>query len=72
MQSQNLKVTTYTCFFRQCNSKIKPLGGWQDHSTLKLSFRTKKESGGVFGVLSYARGLAHGAALGRHVAYSLH
>ena len=27
MQSQNLKVTTYTSFFRQCKSKIKPYGG---------------------------------------------
>ena len=26
----------------------------------------------VFGLLSYARGLAHGAALGPHVAYDLH
>ena len=28
MQSQNLKVTTYTSFFRQCKSKIKPWGGY--------------------------------------------
>ena len=41
MQSQNLKVTTYTSFFGQCKSKIKPLGGWQDHWTLKLSFQRK-------------------------------
>ena len=27
MQSQNLKITTYTSFFRQCKSKIKPWGG---------------------------------------------
>ena len=25
--------------FRQCKSKIKPWGGWQDHSTLKPSFQ---------------------------------
>ena len=41
MQSHNLKVTTYTSFFRQCKSKIKPWGGWHDHSTLKLSFQRK-------------------------------
>ena len=27
MQSQNLKVITYTSFFRQCKLKIKPCGG---------------------------------------------
>ena len=41
MQSQNLKVTTYNSFFEQCKSKIKPWGGWQDHSTLKPSFQRK-------------------------------
>ena len=42
MQSQNLKVTTYTSFFRQCKSKVKPWGGWQDHSTLKRSIQRIK------------------------------
>ena len=41
MQSQNLKVTIYNSFFGQCKSKIKPWGGWQDHSTLKPSFQRK-------------------------------
>ena len=41
MQSQKLKVTTYTSFFKQCKSKIKPWGGWQDHLTLKPSFQRK-------------------------------
>ena len=41
MQSQNLKVTTYNSFFGQCKSKVKPWGGWQDHSTLKPSFQRK-------------------------------
>ena len=41
MQSQNLKVTTYTSFFRQCKSKIIPPGGWQDYSALKPSFQIK-------------------------------
>ena len=41
MQSQNLKLTTYTSFFGQCKSKLKSWSGWQDHSTLKLSFQSK-------------------------------
>ena len=41
MQSQNLDVTVYTSFFRQCKSKIKPWDGWQDHSALKPSFQGK-------------------------------
>ena len=32
----------------------------------------ENESGEVFGLVSYARGLAHGAALEPHVAYALH
>ena len=35
-------------------------------------FPKENESGGVFGLVRYARGLAHGAALEPHVAYSLH
>ena len=40
MQSQNLKVTTYNSVFGQCKSKSNR-GGWQDHSTLKPSFKRK-------------------------------
>ena len=32
----------------------------------------ENESGEAFGLVSYARGLAHGAALKPHVAYALH
>ena len=35
-------------------------------------FSKENESGEVFGLVSYARGLAHGAALEPHVAYALH
>ena len=35
-------------------------------------FPKENESGEVFGLVSYARGLAHGAALVPHVAYALH
>ena len=42
MQSHNLEVTTYTSNFRQCKSTIKLWARWQDHSTLKPYFQTKK------------------------------
>ena len=35
-------------------------------------FPKENESGVVFGLVSYARGLAHAAALEPHVAYALH
>ena len=35
-------------------------------------FPKENESGEVFGLVSYARGLAHGTALEPHVAYALH
>ena len=35
-------------------------------------FPKENESGEVFSLVSYARGLAHGAALEPHVAYVLH
>ena len=35
-------------------------------------FPKENESGEVCGLVSYARGLAHGAALEPHVAYALH
>ena len=41
MQSLNLKVTTYHSILGQRKSKIKPWGGWQDHSTLMLSLQKK-------------------------------
>ena len=72
MQSQNLKVTTYTPFFKALQIKnetvgwvVKPL----DHQAV---FPKENESGEVFGSVSYARRLAHGAALEPHVAYALH
>ena len=35
-------------------------------------FLKENESGEFFGLVSFARGLAHGAALEPHVAYALH
>ena len=35
-------------------------------------FPKENESGEVFGLVNYVRGLAHGAALETHVAYVLH
>ena len=72
MQSQNLKVTTYTSFFRQCKSKNQTVGGVLRPLDPEAVFPKEDESGEVFGLLSYARGLAHGAALEPHVAYVLH
>ena len=72
MQSQNLKVTTYTSFFRQCKSKIKTVGWVVRPLDPEAVFPKEKESGDVCGLVSYARGLAHGAALEPHVAYPVH
>ena len=71
MQSQKLNVATYNSLFGQCKSKIKPWGGWQRYATLKPSFQMGNELIEVCGLLSDARGLAHGAALEPHVAYAL-
>ena len=72
MQSQNLKVTTYTSFFRQCKSKIQTMGWVLRPLDPEAVFPKENESGEVFGLVSYVRGLAHGAALEPHVAYVLH
>ena len=72
MQSQNLKVTTYTSFFRQCKSKNQTVGWVLRPLDPEAVFPKEKESGEVCGFVSYARGLAHGAALERHVAYVSH
>ena len=72
MQSKNLKVTTYTSFFRHCKSKIKNVGWVLRPLDPEAVFPKENESGEVFGLVSYARGLAHGAALEPHVAYVLH
>ena len=72
MQSQNLKVTSSTFFFRQCKSKIQT-GGWVLRPLdPEVVFPKENESGEAFCLVSYARGLTHGAALEPHVAYVLH
>ena len=51
MQSQNLKVTTYTSFFRQCKNQtvgwvVRPLDP-------EAVFPKENESGEVFGLVRY-------------------
>ena len=72
MQSQNLKVTTYTSFFHAVQIK-NPTVGWVVRPLdPEAVFPKENESGEAFGLVSYARGLAHGAAVEPHVAYALH
>ena len=72
MQSQNLKVTTYTSFFQAVQIKNQTVGWAVRPLSPEAVFPKENESGEVFGLVSYARGLAHGAALEPHVAYALH
>ena len=71
MQSQNLKVTTYNSFFRVVQIK-NPTVGWVARPLdPEAVFPKENELVEVCGLLSYAPGLAHGAALEQHVAYAL-
>ena len=72
MQSQNLKVTTYTSFFQAVQIKNQTVGRVVRPLDPEAIFPKENESGEVFALVSYARGLAHGAALEPHVAYALH
>ena len=72
MQSQNLKVTTYTSFFQAVQIKNQTPGRVVRPLDPEAVFPKENESVEVFGLVSYARGLAHGAALEPHVAYALH
>ena len=72
MQSQNLKVTTYFSFFQAVQIKNQTVGWVVRPLDPEAVFAKENESGEVFGLVSYARGLAHGAALEPHVAYALH
>ena len=72
MQSQNLKVTTHTSFFQTVQIKNQTVGWVVRPLDPEAVFPKEDESAEVFGLVSYVRGLAHGAALGPHVAYALH
>ena len=72
MQSQHLKVTTYTSFFQAVQIKNQTVGWVVRPLDPEAVSPMEKKSGGVFGLVSHARGLAHGAALEPHVAYALH
>ena len=53
MQSQDLKVTTYTSFFRQCKSKNQTVGWVLRPLDPEAVFPKANESGEVFGLVSY-------------------
>ena len=72
MQSQNLKVTTYTSFSSGSANQNQTVGWVVRPLDPEAVFPKENESGEVFGLLSYVRGLAHGAAHEQHVAYALH
>ena len=59
-----IDVHTCICIYKLVNL-VRPLDP-------EAVFPKESESGEVFGLVSYARGLAHGAALEPHVAYALH
>ena len=72
MQSHNLKVTTYNSFFRALQIKKQAVGWVARPLDPDAVFPKKNELVEFCGLLSSARGLAHGAALEPHVAYALH
>ena len=72
MQSQNLKVTTYTSLFQAVQIKNQTVGWVVRPLDPEAVFPKENECRQVFGLVSYARGLAHGAAHEPHVAYALH
>ena len=65
MQSQKLNVTTYNIKNQTVGWVVRPLDP-------EAVFPKENESGEVFGLVSYARGLARAAPLEPHVAYALH
>ena len=70
MQSEKLKVSTYNSFFRQIKNQTV---GWVVRPLDPEAVSPKEnELAEVFGLVSYARGLAHTARLEPHVAYALH
>ena len=72
VQSQNLEITTYASFFRQCKFENQTVGWVVRPLDPEAVSPKENETGMFFGLVSYWRGLAHGAALEPHVAYALH
>ena len=67
LESHNLYL-----FFHAVQIKNETVGRVLRPLDPEAVFPKKNESSEVFGLVSYARGLAHGAALKPHVAYVLH
>ena len=67
LESHNLYI-----FFQAVQIKNQTVGWVLRPLDPEAVFPRENESGEVFGLVSYARGLAHGAALEHHVAYVLH
>ena len=67
LESHNLYL-----FFQAVQIKNQTLGWVVRPFDPEAVFPKENGSGEVFGLVSYARGLAHGAALEPHVAYALH
>ena len=67
LESDNLYL-----FFQAVQSKNQTVGWVLRPLDPEAVFPKENESGEGFGLVSYARGLAHGAALEPHVAYVLH
>ena len=66
LESHNLYL-----FFQAVQIKNQTVGWVVRPLNPEPVFPKEKKSGEVFGLVSYARGLAHGAALEPHVAYVL-
>ena len=67
LESHNLYI-----FFQAVQIKNQTVGWVVRPLDPEAVFPKESESAEVFGLLSYARGLAHGAAYEPHVAYALH
>ena len=67
LESHNL-----TLFFHAVQIKNQTVGWVVRPLDPEAVFPKENESGEVFGLVHYARGLAHGAPLEPHVAYALH
>ena len=67
LESNNLYL-----FFQAVQIKNQTVGWVVRPLDPQAVFPKENESGDVFGLVRYARGLAHGAPLEPHVAYALH
>ena len=67
LESHNLYL-----FFQALQIKNQTVGWVVRPLSPEAVFPKENELGEVFGLVSYARGLAHAAALEPHVAYGLH